>query len=208
MAATPSNVIPLKASPRLLSWVAAMAEALTLPLLLVREDGTVVEANMAGYRELKRAQWLALRDERVVAAQAGRGDSLQAAMQHALRHSTRIEWPIDADGAEAGADEVIVIAPVSAGGGTSMLMLVLPAEAAMDEACRLFAYQYGLSEGELGVLSALCQGHTPRQIALARGVSLSTVRAQLARVRRKCGEDSLGTLLPRIRALPLVVPPR
>lgn len=208
MAVAPSNVITMKASPRLLSWVAAMAEALTLPLLLLREDATLVEANMAGYRELKRAQWLMLHGERVVAASAERADSLSAAMEQALRQQTRVEWPVERDTAAPEAAELIVIAPVTAGSGAPLLMLVLPAEAAMDEACRLFAYQYGLSDGELDVLYALCQGHTPKQIARARGVSLSTVRTQLSRVKRKCGEDSLGTLLPRIKALPPVGPPR
>lgn len=208
MAAAPSNVIPMKASPRLLSWVAAMAEALTLPLLLVRDDATLVQANMAGYRELERAQWLAVRGEQVVAARAERERSLAAAMQQALQRRARVEWPIARDDGIPGEGELIVIAPVTAGHGAPLLMLVLPAEAAMGEACRLFAYQYGLSEGELEVLYALCQGHTPSQIAQARGVSPSTVRTQLSRVKRKCGEDSLGTLLPRIKALPPVGSPR
>lgn len=208
MAATPSNVIPMKASPRLLSWVAAMTEALTLPLLLVRDDGSLIETNMAGRRELERARWLALRAERVVAARTERGDSLAAAMRQAVRQQARVEWPVKRDAGALQEGPLIIIAPVAAGNSAPMLMLVLPAEAAMDEACRLFAYQYGLSEGELGVLLALCQGHTPKQIALARGVGLSTVRAQLARVKRKCGDDSLGTLLPRIRALPPVGSPR
>lgn len=206
MARAPSNVIPLKASPRLLSWVAAMAEALTLPLLLVRDDQRLVEANMAGHSELRRARWLALDGDRVVAAGAARGPSFDAAMLRALQQRMRVEWPIARDEPSPSDDARIVIAPVVAGEGGPMLMLVLPAEAAMDEACRLFAYQYGLSEGEHAVLYALCQGQAPRQIADARGVGLSTVRAQLASVKRKCGEDSLGTLLPRIRALPPVTP--
>ncbi len=201
MAAPRSNVTPLQASPRLLSWIAAMAEALTLPLLLVRADGTLLNANMAGCRETQRAQWLVLRGERVAPADAARSAELAAALQRAARERQRIEWPVDAQ-------HLIVIAPVIGERGVPMLMLVLPAEAAMDEACRLFAYQYELSESELDVLYALCQGHTPRQIAALRRVSLSTVRRRLARVKTKCGEDLLGTLVPRIRSLPPVDVPR
>ncbi len=201
MADPRSNVTPLHASPRLLSWVAAMAEALTLPLLLIRPDGALLNANMAGLRETKRAQWLVQEDERIVPADAARRDEWAAALRRAAHEPRRTEWQLDAQ-------HLIVIAPVVGERGVPMLMLVLPAEAAMDEACRLFAYQYGLSAGELAVVYALCQGHTPRQIAARRGVRLSTVRTQLARVKKKCGEDLLGTLVPRIQRLPPVEVPR
>lgn len=204
-----STLIPLQASPRLLSWLAAMAEALTLPLLLVREDGTLVQANMSGLGELKRARWVRSDGDRVVAAQAERAASLVQALQVSARGRSRVEWPpVAVEAGAAGDSDVAVIAPVGRDRGATLLMMVLPAEAPMDEACRLFAYQYGLSQAELDVLYAVCQGHTPQQIARRRGVSVSTVRAQLSRVKHKCGEDSMGTLLPRVKALPPVGTPR
>ena len=201
MPASHDNVIPMRASPRLLSWVAAMAEALTLPLLLVRPDGALEAANMAGHRELEQGRRLRRQKGRVQPARPGCDAGFAMAMRRALDEQARVEWPLDAEVADA-ACERIVIAPITRGPGAPMLMLVLPAEAPMGEACRLFAYQYGLSADELAALYALCRGHTPHQIARQQGVAESTVRRRLARVRRKCGEDSLATLLPRVRALP------
>jgi len=73
---------------------------------------------------------------------------------------------------------------------------VLPAEASAADARLLFAYQYGLSPGELEVLQGLCSGHSPVEIAATRGVSVSTVRTQMARLQRKCGLSPLQPLPP------------
>lgn len=181
----------------MLSWVAAMAEALTLPLLLLREDGALLSANMSGMRELQRATLLRLHGQQVLPTDPAQHAPFLRRLAQATHMRTRHRWG-DATDHESGP---VLIAPVAGSrGGAPMLMVVLPAEATVGDACLLFAYQYGLSEGELQVLHALCTGHTPREIAARRGVSTSTVRSQLARVRRKCGEDAMGTLLPRTAA--------
>ena len=199
----PSNVTALNASPRVLSWVAAMAEALSLPLLLVDRSGALLNANMAGMRELARGGMLKRDGELVVPAQDGQREAFAALLAHTAQTRERGLWDDDA----GAAHEPIVVAPVAAerSAPTALVMLVLPAEAAMAESCRLFAYQYGLSPAELSVLLALCQGHAPPEIAQMRGVTPSTVRKQLARVQRKCGERSIDTLLPRLGGLPPVL---
>lgn len=199
MPRTVTSVVPrgtLEASPRVLSWVAAMAEALTLPLLLLREDGLLLNANMSGMRELVRGTLLKRDGQHVRPADSEEWPRFQRRLQQALHTRTRHRWgdPSDPEGGR------VLIAPVAGSrGGEPMLMVVLPAEATVGDACLLFAYQYGLSEAELDVLHALCTGHTPREIAARRGVSTSTVRSQLARVRRKCGEDAMETLMPKPR---------
>ena len=215
----PNSIAALATSPRLLSWIAAMAEALTLPLLLLRQDGVLLNANMAGYRELSLASPLQLlADDRVVPADAAHRDDFAATLVHAVQQGGRCVWRGERQGTGASGRAVLGAAAVTGGpvdivitpiamrrkDDAPMLMLMLPAEASMAEACTMFAYQYGLSAGELGVLHALCHGRTPREIALERGVSVSTVRTQLARLRRKCGEHSLGTLMPRLSQMPPV----
>ena len=179
-----------------------MAEALTLPLLLLRRDGVLLNANMAGVRELARGSLLRRDGERVVPASAAQHEAFTLLLEQVATARERLVW----SGGTAPPHEPIVIAPVMADRSlaTTLLMVVMPAEASMADSCRLFAYQYGLSPGELGVLYALCQGHAPRDIAHKRGVSVSTVRTQLARVRRKCGESRMHTLVPRLGALPPV----
>lgn len=195
----------LAPSPRLLSWIAAMAEALAVPLLLVDVQGHLRNANMAGARELAHGRLVCLQDERVTCTDEAMREAFAQALQRSARSGQR-------EVLQGGALSISPVA-MSRGKGTQtppLLMLVLPAEASVADACCLFAYQYGLTPTELAVLHGAVHGQSPRDMARARGVTEGTVRKQLARLRRKCGEDSLGTLLPRVQQwseLPLA-PPR
>ena len=185
-----------------------MAEALSQPLLLVGRDGTLLNANMAGMRELARGAMLRRDGALVVPVQAGQREAFAALLTHTAQARERGVWA----GGAGAPHQPIVVAPVAADRSAPttlvmLVMLVLPAEAAMAESCRLFAYQYGLSPAELSVLLALCQGHAPAEIAQMRGVTVSTVRKQLACVQRKCGEHGIDTLLPRVGSLPPVRAP-
>lgn len=194
----------LAPSPRLLSWIAAMAEALAVPLLLVDVHGHMRNANMAGARELAQGRLVCLLGERVTSTDEAARDAFAQALVRSARTGER----------EVMLGGALSISPVAmphgkAGQAPPLLMLVLPAEASMADACCLFAYQYGLTPTELAVLHGAVHGQSPRQMARARGVAESTVRSQLARLRRKCGEDSLGTLLPRVQQwseLPVALP--
>ncbi len=186
-----------------------MAEALALPLLLLRHDGLLLNANMAGYAALAQGGCLMLSDAKVVPVQASQNSDFLDALAQASKQGGRCFWTAGAGagaGSVSGATDTITISAVPSAqvGDTRMVLVMLPAQAALSEACTLFAYQYGLSAGELSVLLALCQGRTPSDIAAARGVSASTVRTQMTRLRRKCGEHTLNTLLPRVGQLPPV----
>jgi DNA-binding CsgD family transcriptional regulator len=181
---------PLSASPRVLSWLAAMAEALTLPLLLLHRDGQLLNANMAGMRELARGKRLVRHGDHVRAAVDEERERFAQLLERSADLREREQWGTE------HAEGPVLIAPVDGrrGADRALLMVVLPAEASATDACTLFAYQYGLSSGEFEVLHALCTGHSPTEIARSRGVSLSTVRTQMARLRRKCGEQRMNTL--------------
>ena len=198
-----ANLAALNVSPRVLSWIAAMAEALTVPLLLLHADGRLLNANAAGYRELARAKTLVLQGSHVLPVQEVRRNAFIACLAATCNTRTRQSWQ------SAGADYPIILAPVAALAtqACTMLMVVMHAETSALDACRLFAYQYGLTPAELAVLHALCQGKLPRQIAAARGVTSGTVRRQMACILRKSGEDTLGTLMPRLTQGPPVLPP-
>ena len=201
----PANLAALNASPRVLSWIAAMAEALTVPLLLLHHDGRLLNANAAGYRELARASALVLQGGHVVPVQEARRSAFIACLGVTCDTRMRQVW----QGVGAANVDPILLAPVAASATQpcTLLMVVMHAETSALDACRLFAYQYGLTPAELAVLHALCQGRLPRQIAATRGVTAGTVRRQLARILRKSGEDTLGTLMPRVTQGPPVHPP-
>jgi DNA-binding NarL/FixJ family response regulator len=52
-----------------------------------------------------------------------------------------------------------------------------------------------LTDKELAVLQALGRGETPSEIAIAMGLSASTVSTHIARMRTKLGARSLGDLI-------------
>jgi DNA-binding CsgD family transcriptional regulator len=58
----------------------------------------------------------------------------------------------------------------------------------------LVAGRTPLTESEQAVVRLLAEGHAPKQIALLRGVKLSTVRSQLKRAKQKTGARTLPEL--------------
>ena len=185
-----------------------MAEALALPLLLLRHDGLLLNANMAGYTGLAQGAPLRCLDGHVVPTNEAQRDAFQATLLDALLQGSRQWWRGSTADDETMAEVTLTPVLGQHKGAPPMLLLMLPAEASVADGCTLFAYQYGLSPGELSVLHGLCHGRTPRDMAQERGVSVSTVRTQLARLRRKSGAHSLTTLLPRVVLQPPVLPAR
>ena len=69
-----------------------------------------------------------------------------------------------------------------------------------------FARAFGLTYAETAVLSALCRGTQPGQIASDAGVAVSTVRTQVSSIRQKTGAGSIGELVRQVAVLPPIVP--
>jgi DNA-binding CsgD family transcriptional regulator len=69
-----------------------------------------------------------------------------------------------------------------------------------------FARASGLTHAETAVLSALCRGAQPSQIASAAGVAVSTVRTQVSSIRQKTGAGSIAELVRQVAVLPPIVP--
>lgn len=66
----------------------------------------------------------------------------------------------------------------------------------------LLAAIHGLTSAERRVLADLLHEQTPREIAKAHGVSLTTVRTQIVSIRDKFGVHSIEALLRRAAELP------
>lgn len=66
----------------------------------------------------------------------------------------------------------------------------------------LLAAAVGLTAAESRVLRGLVESRSPKAIALASGVSLATVRTQIASIRAKFGVGSVDALLIRVAELP------
>ncbi len=83
-----------------------------------------------------------------------------------------------------------------------VLVLLSRQVAADPVVIQLFACSHALTEAEVRVLSLLCNGACPNDIASELGVAISTIRTQLGAIRAKTRTGSLRELAHRIAALP------
>jgi DNA-binding CsgD family transcriptional regulator len=86
------------------------------------------------------------------------------------------------------------------------LMVVLGKRQLCGElAVQWYASLHGLTAAETRVLTALCRGDRPGDIANELGVSLHTIRSQISSVRAKAGAESVCELLRQLALLPPLV---
>lgn len=90
-------------------------------------------------------------------------------------------------------------------GEPGVLLLLGRAQVCGALSVEFFARQYGVTTAESAVLSALCNGKSPRVIAEQRGIAVSTVRTQISRIRQKTGARSITDLLRVASTLPPLV---
>jgi DNA-binding CsgD family transcriptional regulator len=90
-------------------------------------------------------------------------------------------------------------------GGEPLLMLVLGRRGACSAlGLEMLSGVYGLTFAERRVLCGLVDDVSPRDIAASGGVSLSTVRTQIASIRTKFGVRNIEGLLIRVAEVPVV----
>jgi len=86
-----------------------------------------------------------------------------------------------------------------------LLMLVLGRRGACSAlGLEMLSGVYGLTLAERRVLCGLVADISPRDIAASGGVSLSTVRTQIASIRTKCGVRNIEGVLIRVAEVPVV----
>lgn len=68
-----------------------------------------------------------------------------------------------------------------------------------------FAREHRLSPSEAQVLTSLCEGRSPNDIAARNGVKIATVRTQIANIRAKTGAESIRDLVQQVAVLPPMV---
>ena len=65
-----------------------------------------------------------------------------------------------------------------------------------------FARIHHMTPGETRVLTALCRGAPPADIAAEHGVAVCTVRSQIGSIRIKTGAPSIRALVRQVAVLP------
>ncbi|HEX4510937.1 MAG TPA: LuxR C-terminal-related transcriptional regulator [Burkholderiaceae bacterium] len=108
---------------------------------------------------------------------------------------------------DAGTTRFLAFVPVGSDGrgDCGVLLMLGRTQVCGALSVEFFARQYGVTTAESAVLSALCNGKSPRAIAEERGIAVSTVRTQISRIRQKTGARSITELLRLASTLPPLV---
>jgi DNA-binding CsgD family transcriptional regulator len=185
--------------------LALVADALAWPLLLLRLDGSLLHANAAARRLLRRGAPLQVTPQgRVQAADAALRPGLDAALQAAAtsRLPQLLQWV-----APKGRYSLSLSALAAPGQDCSAVLLALNPEVDDRADLRAYATAHGLSEAETRVLGRLARGESSSRAAAALGVSTATVRSQAVSLRRKTGHASVAELLQALASLPPLAAP-
>ncbi|MBV8166060.1 MAG: hypothetical protein JO021_04655 [Alphaproteobacteria bacterium] len=160
-------------------------EQIVKPTLLVDVDGCVVYANPAAETALRASTVIAQQHGRLIAQQPVDTERMQALIERAARHQAGGETRLGA-----------AIVTVTPGGRAMTLHSLAPTAVALvmlhdprgaaPPAARLQSV-FGLTAAETALAQGLIAGQRLAEIAVARGVSVETVRTQLRALFRKTG---------------------
>ena len=178
-------------------------------LCVVTEDGFIEHANQIATDAISEGSVLLSISNRLRARDPSEHVTLCAAMDAALRGRRGLVV------LGKGTDEYsLALTPLTGGKSECQLfghdthpkcLLVMGRRSPYEQLSLIFfARAHGLTPAEIVVLEKLCNGDTPKVIAAAVGVAVSTVRTQISSVRSKTQTESIRDLARRISALPPV----
>jgi DNA-binding CsgD family transcriptional regulator len=180
--------------------LAQALDSLAWPLMLLRADGSLIHANLAARRQLRRGQALRLAPDRSVrpADPAHTAEFLDKLAATALHGPQQLRW------VEPAGPVAATLSPLRGGDRAGAVPLLLALAAPMDDRAetRAFATLHGLSEAETRVLHRLALGESSSRAAAALGVAQATVRSQTSTLRRKTGHASVDALLLALARTP------
>lgn len=186
--------------------LALVADALAWPLLLLRLDGTLMHANAAARRLLRRREPLGVTPQGLVQPS---NPTRRADFDRALQAAATGDAPQLLQWLGGKARYSVSLSALAAPGqDRSALLLALSPEEGNRTDLRAYAAMHHLSEAETRVLDRLARGESSSRAAAALGVTPATVRSQAVSLRRKTGHASVAALLQALASLPpLAAPP-
>lgn len=185
------------------NWFARMLDEIDYGMLLVADDRVVLHANQAARAELDAEHPLQLLGAELRVRHPRDLTPLREALVNARARGLRKLMCL---GERADKVSVAVVPLPAVGDGDAMVLLVL-GKRRMCEAlsAHAFASAHGLTPAESRVLSGLCEGRSPAEIARLQGVAISTVRTQIGTIRAKTGAPSIRALARQVAVLPPLV---
>ncbi len=196
--------------------LAQAADALACPLLLLDARAHLLHANRSALRLLADGRWLQHgADGRLATHNPLSTLALHRAVARAAAGERQFLSPPSETGLGLAAlsglapaiDPGVVATGVRTiesrqGTGEALVLLALAGDRERGADLSGYAALHGLTAAEVRVLAALLLGQAPAQVAQTLGVSLPTVRCQIAALRRKTGRRTLVALLADVARLP------
>jgi DNA-binding CsgD family transcriptional regulator len=193
---------------------AALAEGLLLRILdeidyglmLVTDQGKVCMANHVALRECSATGAMQMRNGCVLPRDALQQEAFLRALV-AWRSGRRTLLTLESGEAPVSLALVPVAdAPVAEYDAPVMLLVFGKRRVCEPLSVEFYARSHRLTGAETTVLTELCNGLRPGEIAQRGGVALSTVRTQICSIRQKTGAASIAELVRMMIGLPPIIP--
>lgn len=186
--------------------MACVLDEVDYGLMLLSGDGLVVHANHAALREMGSNHPIELRSRRLRARDPQEQPGLTEALDAARHRSSRCMLNIGSGPSRIGLSIVPLPLPLSSrSGGNAVLLTLQRAQLVEKLSVGAFARARGLSQREEEVLTALCEGLRPTQIAERLGVAVATVRSHVHNLKEKTHARSMVELVKQVALLPPLV---
>ena len=182
-------------------WLAATLDEIDYGVLLLSDTGRAIHINHAACDELDGSHPLHLVGRELHARRPQDVGPLHAALQAAAQRGLRKLLTLG-DGAQRVSASVVPITRAGADGVAATLLLLGKRRVCGELAAQGFARAHGLTGAETRVLTALCNGIPPGEVAEQLGVAISTVRTQIGNIRVKTGAQSIRDLVRQVAVLP------
>ena len=178
----------------------ALFDEIECGLIVCDEQGAIHFANQAAQHEMSSQRLLQRLGDRL--CRTSGGGELDTAMRLAAQRGRRSLVRMN-----VGTDQLMVsVLPFQMPGTQALQVLVVLGrrQPCSELGLEMLAGSYGLTLAERRVLGGLVRQATPKEIASAHAVKLSTVRTQISSIRAKFGTRSIEGLLLRAAQVPPV----
>lgn len=186
--------------------MASILDEVDYGLMLLSSDGLVVHANHAVLRELGSSHPLEIRSRRLRTRDTLQQPLLTEALDGARRRGVRSLLNLGGGDTRIGLSIVPLPLALSSRSSDNAVLLTLQRAQLVEKlSAGAFARARGLSQREEEVLTALCEGLRPTQIAERLGVAVATVRSHVHNLKEKTQCRSMVELVKQVALLPPLV---
>ncbi|MFO1338050.1 MAG: LuxR C-terminal-related transcriptional regulator [Burkholderiaceae bacterium] len=186
--------------------MACVLDEVDYGLMLLSSSGLVVHANHAALRELGSSHPLEIRSRRLRARDNQAQPALSEALDGARRRGVRSLLNLGSGDSRIGLSIVPLPLALSSRSDDNAVLLTLQRAQLVEKlSAGAFARARGLSQREEEVLTALCEGLRPTQIAERLGVAVATVRSHVHNLKEKTQCRSMVELVKQVALLPPLV---